>query len=632
MEELRERKKNSKDLPKTASGGLFDQAFNPHTILNFDLREILAVPRKFPRPLREEIAEILIYELFSENEYEIKDEKLFMGKFGVFFPIFLNMRDLESWQELKTLSRTNGMAGVFILKNLLDELFSLLDNSKNMEFLFSRKYSKNFEKTFKALKRLIEGTQTAWEKKRIQETKQSFWWQQKAGSSREDQWLREISRIQEKPKEAEKTPEAQNPEENAFEAFKKTNNFENAKNKNLESHQQPEVQNQPSTPSALSSTQPDWADQAQYEQFKDQNLEIDNSEASEKLASMTMEFMSSEKAAAILDTSVGEQLASKIDQLIPLLEENLEMLELLSMLFPGRMWDQSLKALHREYFGNLERYAALFRHSSDLHQILEQIGRIELEYGSKKLNLSPYSKSEVHSVNLSGDIQTLLPIEAVKLKNPLLKRKFYADMLEGKLLTYQLRGENWNSDTSGKRRKGPVVALVDTSASMRGAPEILAKAVVLAITKKMLREGRDVKVILFSSKWQTFEIELTNRKRMGQEFLEFLRYTFGGGTDFNTALHMGLKTMKKEKAFEGADLLFLTDGASEISERPLIREWNEMKAERKARIFSLIIGNYDACGLEQVSDNTYLIKSAENWEVGESPARFIKSISRPLRF
>ncbi len=203
--------------------------------------------------------------------------------------------------------------------------------------------------------------------------------------------------------------------------------------------------------------------------------------------------------------------------------------------------------MHREYFGNLEKYAAILRKNSDLHEILEQVGRIELEYGSKKLNLSPYSKSEVHSITFSGDIQTLLPVEAVKLKNPLLKLKFYADMLEGKLLTYQLRGENWNSDTTGKKRKGPVVALVDTSASMRGSPEILAKSVLLAVTKRMLKEGRDVKVILFSSKWQTFEIELTDKKRMGQEFLEFLKFTFGGGTDFNTALRAGLKAMKKKK-------------------------------------------------------------------------------------
>jgi uncharacterized protein with von Willebrand factor type A (vWA) domain len=308
--------------------------------------------------------------------------------------------------------------------------------------------------------------------------------------------------------------------------------------------------------------------------------------------------MSSENVGEILDYAVGEKIAAKIEELIPILEDHLEMLEILSMLFPGKMWDHSLQALHREYFGNLEKYASMLRKNSDLHEILKQIGRIELEYSSRKLNLSPYSKSEVHSITFSGDIQTLLPVEAVKLKNPLLKRKFYADMLEGKLLTYQLIGKNWNSEASGKNIKGHVVALVDTSAPMRGSPEVLSKAVLLAVTKRMLKENRDVKVILFSSKWQTIEIELTNKKRMGEEFLEFLKFTFGGGTDFNTALRAGLKAMKNEKAFEGADLLFLIDGVSELSERPLIREWNEIKAERKARIFSLIIGNYDAGGLE----------------------------------
>lgn len=102
-------------------------------------------------------------------------------------------------------------------------------------------------------------------------------------------------------------------------------------------------------------------------------------------------------------------------------------------------------------------------------------------------------------------------------------------------------------------------------------------------------------------------------------------------TDFNTALRSGLKAVKGEKAFQGADLLFLTDGASELSERPLIREWNEIKTERKARIFSLIIGNYDAGGLDQVSDQTYIIPDAGSWQVEESPARFIRAVSRPAR-
>lgn len=99
---------------------------------------------------------------------------------------------------------------------------------------------------------------------------------------------------------------------------------------------------------------------------------------------MTREFMFSEKAGEAVDSVIEEKIVIKLEELIPLLEDHLEMLEILSMLFPGRAWDHSLQALHREYFENLEKYAALFRKSSDLHEILEQVGRIELEYGSKK--------------------------------------------------------------------------------------------------------------------------------------------------------------------------------------------------------------------------------------------------------
>lgn len=579
MQDLKSSKKTFENLSRSDKISFdktfFDRDFNPSTILNTELREFLATPRKVPHRLREEIAEVLIYELLSGKEYEIKDERLFTGKFGAFYPVFLSMRNQEFWEEIKVLAGENRMAGVFILRTLLEELFILFEDYEKVDKDLARKAQKGLEKTLKALKKLIDETQAFWEKNRLERTE----------SLRNYECERDSEEFQDRKRVEES-------EQSSQESFLK----------------------------GLEDRAEDYQDQ-----------EHEDSAVSERLASKTREFMFSEKAGEAVNSVIWEKIAPNLEELIPILEDHLEMLEILSMLFPGREWDYSLQALHREYFENLEKYASLFRKSSDLHEILEQIGRIELEYGSKKLRLSPHSKSEVHTVTLSGDIQTLLPIETVKLKNPVLKRKFYADMIEEKLLTYQLRGENWNSDFAGKKRKGPVVALVDTSASMRGAPELLAKAVVLAIARKMLRENRDVKVILFSSKWQTVEIELTDKKRMGREFLEFLKYTFGGGTDFNTALHSGLKAVKNEKAFQGADLLFLTDGSSELSERPLIREWNEIKVERKARIFSLIIGNYDAGGLDQVSDHTYIIHDPGNWQVEESPARFIKAISKPAR-
>lgn len=88
MQDLKSSRRDLEDLSGSNRALSFDQAFNPSTILNLELREFLATPRKVPHRLREEIAEVLIYELLSGKDYEIKDEKRFMEKFGVFLSGF----------------------------------------------------------------------------------------------------------------------------------------------------------------------------------------------------------------------------------------------------------------------------------------------------------------------------------------------------------------------------------------------------------------------------------------------------------------------------------------------------------------------------------------------------------------
>jgi len=308
------------------------------------------------------------------------------------------MRNQQVWEEIKILAGANRMAGVFILKSLLEELFTLLGDYDKVEQALFKKSQKGLEKSLKALKELISETQAIWERNRLERTE----------NPKHSDWQRNVNEFQDRKGEDENN---QREDENNQRDQRAEDNSQGNFNKN-EGDRTEEYQNQ----------------------------EPENTAASEILASMTRGFMFSEKAGEAVDSVIGERIAAKLEELIPVLEDHLEMLEILSMLFPGRMWDYSLQALHREYFENLEKYAAILRKSSDLHEILEQVGRIELEYGSKKLHLSPHSKSEVHSITFSGEIQTLLPVEAVKLKNPILKRNFYAAMLEEKLLTYQLRG------------------------------------------------------------------------------------------------------------------------------------------------------------------------------------------------
>jgi uncharacterized protein with von Willebrand factor type A (vWA) domain len=322
-----------------------------------------------------------------------------------------------------------------------------------------------------------------------------------------------------------------------------------------------------------------------------------------------MNLMQMEGYQAFLESKM-EELYRRMQEFILEMEENLDLFDTLSLLFPGRNWTYSIKELKKEPFyvqlKMLKNYSTFFEKSPDLKRIVDFIGRREFDPPSNRIRLSPFGKNRIQTVRFSDSINNLLPMEAAKLLNPVLKRKFYADMLEGKLLSYQLLGKHYTGPPKIKPR-GPMIVLVDTSGSMHGAPQTLSKSAVLAMAKRMLSQQRDMKVILFASTSQHLEIELSSRKKMSEKFLNFLLYTFGGGTDFNTALASGLKSLK-EKDFHGADLLFITDGKSEVSDELVLARWEEAKKKYNAKIYSLIIDGSGAGGLSEISDYIYFVE------------------------
>jgi uncharacterized protein with von Willebrand factor type A (vWA) domain len=351
-----------------------------------------------------------------------------------------------------------------------------------------------------------------------------------------------------------------------------------------------------------------------------------NDQAGRELLDELKEFMENKSSTELLDEVLRDQVLDDMKQEIDKIEDSLDNLETLSLLMPGRLWDKSITDLHRIYLNNIDKYASIFRNIQDLQDLVDMIGRIDMEYGAKQVHISPLGKTEMHSVTLSSDINHLLPFELAKFLNPVMKRKFYADLIEGKLATYQLRGKYWSGGPP-KKRKGPVVALIDTSGSMHGTPELVAKAIILAISKRMLKEGRNVRVILFASTNQTYTIDLTDKARMAEEFLNFLTMSFSGGNDSNTPLLEGMKALKDDR-FKGADLLFITDGIWPSPDNSVINEWNILKKEKDARIFTLVIGNDNAGGLTPVSDFTYLMDRNARWGYSDSPVKLIKYLGK----
>ncbi len=325
---------------------------------------------------------------------------------------------------------------------------------------------------------------------------------------------------------------------------------------------------------------------------------------------------------AVFDEMLSDTLQGKLEEIRVNLEADIKVMELLSMLFPGKGFDYTVRELHREFLGNLEDYAELVHRNEDLQRIVDIIGRMESELGQKR-EARTVGHSEFHSLRLSSDIHRMLPNEMMNLIDVDLEPVFYAKFTENKLMTYQLRGRDLVSGPPQDKRKGPVVALVDTSGSMFGEPEVIAKAVVLAMVRRMIPEGRDVKVILFSV--STTEITLTDRKRMGKEFLDFLSYTFGGGTDFNIALREGLRSLR-EGEWQGADLMFVSDGYSVLNDPAHMDEWSVLKSANDVRVFSIIINNDDAGGLAEISDHVYVLDEETIQEKGGEYGRLIDDL------
>lgn len=361
-------------------------------------------------------------------------------------------------------------------------------------------------------------------------------------------------------------------------------------------------------------------------EFSGRNFQTMENSGELVLADVILAFMQTDGYQEFLER-IMEGLYRKMNEFVSEMEENLELFDTLALLFPQRNWSYSIKELKKEPFyvqlKMLKNYSTFFEKSPDLRKIVDFIGRQEFDPPSDRIRLSPFGKNRIQTVRFSDSINNLLPMEAAKLLNPSLKKKFYADMLEGKLLSYQLLGKHYTGPPHIKPR-GPMIVLVDTSGSMHGAPQALAKSAVLAMAKRMLSQQRDMKVILFASTSQHLEIELSSRKRMSEKFLNFLLYTFGGGTDFNTALASGLKSLK-EKDFQGADLLFITDGKSEISDELVLARWEEAKKKYNAKIYSLIVGSSGAGGLSGISDYTYFVEMELDSEGSSGFVRLIES-------
>lgn len=202
-------------------------------------------------------------------------------------------------------------------------------------------------------------------------------------------------------------------------------------------------------------------------------------------------------------------------------------------------------------FALAERYAR----SAILQKVAAMVGRLEVGMGSKRRTLRKGGNEEMVDIELGGDLANVLPQEKMRSLHPMGRIDFFIRLQERALSQYEM----WSEE---ELKRGPVVVLVDSSDSMRGARNVWARATALATAGIANREGREVCIVEFGSSTQ----QVVYRFRKGQPLdpiiaADCAEHFFAGGTAIGEAIQTAADIIDEEAPFHAADIIVITDGA-----------------------------------------------------------------------
>jgi len=264
----------------------------------------------------------------------------------------------------------------------------------------------------------------------------------------------------------------------------------------------------------------------------------------------------------------------------------------------------------------VKKWAEFIANNKNIKKLVEMLGRIKRARKNKKQELVSVTKeivvtkkksifkNELDGIKLDNDLENVLPQELMLLDGEE-EILFYKKYIERSLSCFEsiANKEVLEEEVSYKEEKelrsvekdekqGPIILCVDTSGSMSGEPEYIAKAITLYIATIAKKEKRDCFLINFSTSITTFEL---SGKKGIKDLIRFLKLSFHGGTDVAPALNYATKLMKNK--YKKADLLVISDFVMNNLDQNTINNIKEAR-KNKNRFYSLVIGGHGKSNLE----------------------------------
>ena len=316
-------------------------------------------------------------------------------------------------------------------------------------------------------------------------------------------------------------------------------------------------------------------------------------------------------------------------KLLERLKEWLKKLQLLAdtldglSIEPGLLFDLSKDNLTLSDIEQLKKWVSYISKDKGVRELCDLMGRLRRAEQTKRQELvktvstvTEYvpdinSREEIVGVYLGKDIEHALPQEIALLSDDDTSVLFDLKFVESRLMCFEMEGMQTRSydveeehliEVEEEEKLGPIIICVDTSGSMQGSPETIAKAVTLFMATRAISQKRNCYLINFSTGIET--LDLSGQMGMAQ-VITFLQRSFHGGTDVGPALTHALKMMEDEK-YEQSDLLIISDFMMASLPEPLYKEISNAKSN-KNRFYSLSIGDlFLSKRLQEVFDNEWV--------------------------
>lgn len=273
----------------------------------------------------------------------------------------------------------------------------------------------------------------------------------------------------------------------------------------------------------------------------------------------------------------------------------------------GNLWSVPFGEWESIPWEDIEAYIQLLKNDRRVKELADMLGRWEvadMTYQEEKLEtinpqqewrVNPIGKSEIVGVHQSDQISAILPNEIALLSQPETEIIFSKKYVEKKLLTFQYQAmEQTTRDVIQEKlvkqpevdQKGPIILCMDTSGSMFGKPELVAKAIAFVLTSIAKKQERDCYLIAFSDQIKT--LNLSKATADLDTLIEFIQLSFHGSTDIQPALKEALK-MLKEQTYKKADVLVISDFILPRVENWILDQIAEARRDHNTRFHSLYI-------------------------------------------